>query len=214
MRVALVGGGLLGAFLLYELVTSFVAYTNDAYVRSDLVAIAPEVTGRIVAVHVVDNQAVKKGDPLATIDPVPFQLVIAQRQAEIEEAKAQLAADQDIIAAARDAYNSASAALAFARVTQERIAKLTSTDDVSRQQLDQANDALQRAGASLAGSEADLAKARAHAGFAPGRASPGGGGYGDRAMGAVANPSGRPHRRHHQQSDATRRATPRKRTCR
>lgn len=161
VRVALVGGGLLGAFLLYELVTSFVAYTNDAYVRSDLVAIAPEVTGRIVAVHVVDNQAVKKGDPLATIDPVPFQLVIAQRQAEIEEAKAQLAADQDIIAAARDAYNGASAALAFARVTQERIAKLTSTDDVSRQQLDQANDALQRAEASLAGSEADLAKARA-----------------------------------------------------
>ena len=44
-RVALVVGGVLGVFLLYEIVTSFVAYTGDAYVRSDLVAVAPEVTG-------------------------------------------------------------------------------------------------------------------------------------------------------------------------
>src|SRR5437867_199914 len=32
------------------------AYTDDAYVTSDLVGVAPQVSGRIVAVHVVDNQ--------------------------------------------------------------------------------------------------------------------------------------------------------------
>ena len=51
-------------FILWEIFTYFVAYTDDAYVRSDLVAVAPEVTGPIIAVHVVDNQTVKKGDKL------------------------------------------------------------------------------------------------------------------------------------------------------
>ena len=58
---------------------------HDAYVRSDLVALAPEITGRIIAVHIVDNQAVKKGDLLVTIDPVPFQLVVNQTKAQIEQ---------------------------------------------------------------------------------------------------------------------------------
>jgi multidrug efflux system membrane fusion protein len=80
-RVVLAVGGILGAFVLYEVVTRFVAYTSDGYVRSDLIAVAPQVTGRIIAVHVIDNQTVKRGDPLVTIDPVPFQLVVAQRAA-------------------------------------------------------------------------------------------------------------------------------------
>ncbi len=90
----------MAAFALYEAVTSVVAYTSDAYVRSDLVAVAPEVTGRIVAVHVADNQTVKRGDPLIGIDPVPFQIAVAQRQAEIDAARAQAAADTDASAAA------------------------------------------------------------------------------------------------------------------
>src|SRR5215475_5436518 len=73
-RVLTVGGTLLFLFVAWEVITYFVAYTDDAYVRSDLVAVAPEITGPIISVHVVDNQTVKKGDPLVTIDPVPFQL--------------------------------------------------------------------------------------------------------------------------------------------
>ena len=75
-RLVTVGGTLLLLFILWETFTYFVAYTDDAYVRSDLVAVAPEVTGRIIAVHVVDNQTVKKGDKLVSIDPVPFQLAL------------------------------------------------------------------------------------------------------------------------------------------
>ena len=75
-RLITVGGTILGLFIFWEVFTTFVIYTDDAYVRSDLVALAPEITGRIIAVHVVDNQPVKKGDKLVTIDPVPFQLVV------------------------------------------------------------------------------------------------------------------------------------------
>ncbi len=71
--------------------------------RSDLVALAPEITGRIIAVHVVDNQTVKKGDKLVTIDPVPFQLVVNQTKAQIEQAKALLKSSQEELGTAQAA---------------------------------------------------------------------------------------------------------------
>jgi multidrug efflux system membrane fusion protein len=157
-RVVLAVGGVLGAFILYEVVTSFVAYTSDAYVRSDLVAVAPQVTGRIVAVHVTDNQTVKRGDKLVSIDPVPFQLVIAQRAADIDAARAQADADRDAIAAAQDRLQSAQSALGFAQSTQDRVAALVRTSDVSRQDLDAANDSAQRAQAALAAAAAGVAE--------------------------------------------------------
>ena len=46
-RVLLVVGLVVAAFLAYEIATYFVAYTDDAYVRTDLVAVlqgAPEYT--------------------------------------------------------------------------------------------------------------------------------------------------------------------------
>jgi multidrug efflux system membrane fusion protein len=149
-RVGLVVGGILAVFVAYEILTSFVAYTADAYVRSDLVAVAPEVTGRIIAVHVTDNQTVRRGDKLFAIDPVPFQLAIAERAADIDEARALAAADQDATASAQDKLQAAQAALTFAQATRERVAALVRTSDVSRQDLDQANDDARRAEADRA----------------------------------------------------------------
>ena len=162
-RVALVSLGVLGAFGLYELVTSFIAYTSDAYVRSDLVAVAPEVTGRVTSVLVADNQRVARGDKLATIDPVPFQLVVAQRQAEIDQAAAQLTIDADAEKIAADDLNSASSTLAFAQETQRRVSQLTNSGDVSRQQLDQANNELGRAEAAREAAQEKIARVRSTA---------------------------------------------------
>src|SRR5579871_6507008 len=71
-RVAVVLGVVVALVVAYQVVTGFVAYTDDAYVRSDLIAVAPEVTGRVVGVHIVDNQDVKAGDRLVSLDPEPF----------------------------------------------------------------------------------------------------------------------------------------------
>jgi len=46
----------------------FVIETDNAYVRADVVTIAPCVAGTIVAVPVADNQTVRGGDVLARID--------------------------------------------------------------------------------------------------------------------------------------------------
>src|ERR1700743_1638028 len=108
----------LAAFAAYEVVTSYIAYTGDAYVHPDLVSLAPQVTGRIISVDVRDNQDVAEGDLLATIDPVPFQLAVEQRRAEADEARAQVASDRDRIASALDALAAATSAAGYAKETQ------------------------------------------------------------------------------------------------
>ncbi len=69
---ALLALGFVGLVLLiYYGLGAIVAYTDDAYVQSDFVAVAPEVAGPVRTVHVRDDQPVKAGDPLAEIDPRP-----------------------------------------------------------------------------------------------------------------------------------------------
>src|ERR1700744_6176721 len=121
----------LAAFAAYEIITSYIAYTGDAYVHSDLVSLAPQVTGRIISVEVRDNQDVHEGDLLATIDPVPFRLALDQRRAEANEAHAQLAADQDRIASAHDALAASTSAANYAKETQVRLTTLATAQDVS-----------------------------------------------------------------------------------
>jgi membrane fusion protein, multidrug efflux system len=159
-RVLIVAGSTAAVFLAYEIVTSYVAFTDDAYVHTDLVAVAPEVTGRIVALHVHDNQPVRKGDLLLNIDPVPFRLVVEQKQAEIEEAKAQIAADTQAIAVAQDRHSSAVSAVGFAQDTQRRLATLNAGGYMARETLDRANDELKRAEDAVSGTTASIDQAR------------------------------------------------------
>lgn len=55
------------------------------------VSVKPQVTGTISTVHFTDGQAVKKGDPLFTIDARPFE--VALEQARAAKAEAQTKAD-------------------------------------------------------------------------------------------------------------------------
>jgi membrane fusion protein, multidrug efflux system len=62
-------------------------WTDDAYVTAHYATIAPRISGQIVSVDVHDNQEVKAGQVLATLDPRDFQT-------SVEQAEAQLARDQ------------------------------------------------------------------------------------------------------------------------
>ncbi|MGH6785362.1 MAG: HlyD family secretion protein [Novosphingobium sp.] len=62
--------------------------TDNAYVKQDKVSVGAQVGGRIVAVLVREDQAVRAGDLLFRIDPEPFQLQIAQADAAIATAQA------------------------------------------------------------------------------------------------------------------------------
>jgi len=63
-------------------------WTRDATVRSYVVTIAPEVSGRIVELPVADNQFVHKGDLLTVIDPTDYKIGVSLAEAALEQAKA------------------------------------------------------------------------------------------------------------------------------
>jgi multidrug efflux system membrane fusion protein len=159
-RVITVGGTLLVLFILWETFTYFIAYTDDAYVRSDLVAVAPQITGPIIAVHVVDNQAIKKGDKLVTIDPLPFQLVVNQWKAQIEKAQAELKVSQEELNTAQAALAASTSAYTYAVQEQRRFSDLAARQYAPVAELDRANDALRRTTAEMEISKVAINKAQ------------------------------------------------------
>lgn len=95
--------------------------TDDAQVEGDLYPVLPRAGGPVLTVKVTDNQPVKKGEVLVTIDPADYQ----QR---VNAAEAVLAAAQAQVTAARAAVGTAQANV---RATQTS----TGVSDASRGRL-------------------------------------------------------------------------------
>lgn len=159
-RVLLVLASIVLALGLYWASGYFVAYTDDAYVTSDFVNVAPYISGRIAGVNIVDNQTVKKGELLATIDPAPFQLALNERLAKKTEAEAQLAVDRDVIAATQAQRDDAAAKERLASDDVRRATPITAAGFYSRQGLDTLTAKEQEAKAALAEAESAIAKAQ------------------------------------------------------
>jgi membrane fusion protein, multidrug efflux system len=64
--------------------------TDDAYVNSHVTFVAPRVAGQVLRVLVDDNGRVRKGDLLVELDPEPYQVQVAIKQAAVEVAQANL----------------------------------------------------------------------------------------------------------------------------
>jgi len=58
--------------------------TEDAYVETHTVQIAPKVTGQVVDMYVTDNQKVKEGDLVAQIDDTDYKVKLAEVTAKYE----------------------------------------------------------------------------------------------------------------------------------
>ena len=78
----------LGAYFGYGWYANNQASTDDAQVEADVVPIASRVGGQMLHVYVTDNQAVKKGDKIADIDPRDYEIKIAQAEGDFEAAEA------------------------------------------------------------------------------------------------------------------------------
>ena len=87
--VLLVAGAIWG--VRWWTVGRFMESTDDAYLQADSVTIAPKVSGYVAEVYVVDNQAVKAGDPLVRLDRRQYQAILEQANATIAARKADIA---------------------------------------------------------------------------------------------------------------------------
>ena len=82
---------LVGGFVYWQGLQGKVS-TDNAYIQQDMVAVSSEVGGKIVEVRVREDQQVAAGDLLFRIDPEPYELQIAQANAAIASAQANVTA--------------------------------------------------------------------------------------------------------------------------
>jgi membrane fusion protein (multidrug efflux system) len=142
-------------------------WTDDAYVMVHYASIAPRISGQVAAVAVDDNDAVKAGQLLATLDPRDSQTAVATAEAALArdmaqfgEVSANVARQPSIIAEQQSAVTSVRAKLDFAQANARRYGNLAVTGAGTMQEHQQADTALQQDQASLDSSQASLDAAR------------------------------------------------------
>ena len=80
------------------------ATTDDAFTDGNVVMLAPQVSGQVIALAVNDNQLVQPGQTIIRIDPRPFAAAVDQARGEVATAQGQLAGAQAALALARKVY--------------------------------------------------------------------------------------------------------------
>jgi multidrug resistance efflux pump len=78
--------------VLWQLVAyyMFAPWTRDGHVRADVIQVAPDISGLITSVDVVDNQQVKRGQVLFVIDQARYALALRQALATAQQRRATL----------------------------------------------------------------------------------------------------------------------------
>ncbi|HEX7776268.1 MAG TPA: HlyD family secretion protein [Parvibaculum sp.] len=122
----------------FYLVSGRYVSTDNAYVKADMVSVSPDVGGRIVAVYVKQNEAVKAGDPIFQIDPAPYRLALAEADAQLAAAASNIKSLQ-----AKYGMNIAQLSLAQSNIdyyqrTYQRQSALAKRDFASQSALDTA----------------------------------------------------------------------------
>jgi membrane fusion protein (multidrug efflux system) len=99
----------------YMVLTAGQESTDDAQVAADTIPVGARVGGQVTKVAITDNQLVKKGDLIATLDDADFAARVKQSEAEVASARAQAAqADSQVaIVTATSTGNLSSAKAAY-----------------------------------------------------------------------------------------------------
>ncbi len=116
--------------------------TDDAFVEGRIHPVSARIQGKVAEVLVIDNQPVKRGEPLLRIDPEPYAVRVAAAGSALSAATADLSAARADIAAAEADVMAASQDVA-----------------ASQAQLDQARFAVEAARSRVTLAEAQLAQA-------------------------------------------------------
>jgi membrane fusion protein (multidrug efflux system) len=158
IAVVILVAALIGGFL-YVQYSSRVRSTENAYLNADVVEVAAQVAGRVIAVHVHENQRVHKGDPLFDIDPVPFGIALARAEADLAQAMEAARQDTAEVAVARAQVAQNTADLDHAGTALARAQKLVAQHFLAQQATDDAQSRVLMLQAALEQSRAKLSKA-------------------------------------------------------
>jgi membrane fusion protein (multidrug efflux system) len=168
-------------FTRYWLDGRFLEETDDAYLKADAVIIAPKVSGYVTKVLVTDNQIVKAGQALVTLDGRQYRAAldtahatIDSRKADIVKAEAQDAQFEAALAQARaqratavvnenhatEEVNRYAPLAASGADSPEHLATLVTTQKQARASLQEADAGVRSAQQQIAGGKAQLQQAQ------------------------------------------------------
>jgi membrane fusion protein, multidrug efflux system len=141
--------------------------TDDAYVQAARTMVSTDISGRVVAIAVHDNQRVTEGQVLFKLDERPYRIAV-------EDAKAQLAAARLQVEALKATYRQkvadaggAEETLAYQQREFERQRQLASSGVASRAVFDQVQNAMAVARQRVASTQSDIANILAQLGGNP-----------------------------------------------
>ncbi|MFK3841488.1 HlyD family secretion protein [Serratia sp. NPDC087055] len=145
--------------------------TDDAVVSADYTLVAPKISGYIRSVNVGDNQQVKAGEVLATIDDQDYRVALetAQANLQISQAKltsiqAQLDQQQANIAQQEASVSASQATLNYAGQNADRYRRLLKTGTATADEQQKSASVMQTAAAQLKQNQAAVVSARKEVG--------------------------------------------------
>ena len=137
--------------------------TDNAYVHGDITRVSSQLAAQVTEVLVIDNQTVETGDLLVRLDDRDFTTALAQaranlatRQAEHQQARAQLKRQDSMIEAARAAVDARKAEQRRIELDIQRILPLRKSGYASEEQVSNFRAQLDVAKAQVRGAEAEL----------------------------------------------------------
>ncbi|SFJ22456.1 HlyD family secretion protein [Albimonas pacifica] len=147
-------------FVYYVIADRTTPFSGDARVQAFVLRVAPEVTGHVARVGVVDNEVVEAGDELFAIDPEPFQIAVDQAQARLEQAGQAVGANTAAVDAAQAQLERARANAANVRAQTERVLELVRKGVYAQAREDDAVAAIDESEAAVSAAAADLRRAQ------------------------------------------------------
>ena len=138
--------------------------TDDATLEANLLTIAPQIGGRVIAVSAVENGHVAVGDLLFSIDPAPFQAAVDMARADLDRARLTAGSTIADVSGAAAAVAAAAATLRQAQQDLARDRSLARGGQISQMMVDHAQTALDQAAAAKASADAALTAAATRAG--------------------------------------------------
>jgi len=110
--------------------------TDDAFVEGNIHTIAPKIPGTVVAVHVRDNQMVKKGDLLVELDEADYAARTTEGEAAVNAERGRLAEQSSRISARQANLKLQEANLRQAEIDLRRAEKLFQEEAISKERYE------------------------------------------------------------------------------
>lgn len=134
--------------------------TDNAYVKGHVVAVASRIPGPLLSVEVRENQAVKAGQTLASVDPRDYEAALTRAEASVSEAQSALSLNEAQIAQAQAQLQAAESQQRLAELEKGRLSALYERQSIPKQKLDQVVTAEQVATAQVAAARKQVAAAQ------------------------------------------------------